>query len=154
MDISNHRAVASVSRPSHRHWDSNYMLLMKSQLPITNTVSFIRDRNTNKIDWTSPVNGLEYPPENILGYRVGCSGDSGSGQVFSTYVNEPRFVIAAVLKGGFSDKVRDTEGNVVNMPCGAYTIDDPNYNILETVHHSQKISWPEIFDWIKDNLNK
>ena len=131
------------------------MLLMKSELPITNTVSFKRNSKTKKIDWKALI--IDKPEKqagNILGYRVPCNGDSGSGQIFSTNYNELRFVIAAVYNANSPDDVRDRDGKPVGMPCGAYSINVPYYKILETVHFSESLSWPDIFDWIKDTLKK
>ena len=138
------------------------MLLMESELPITNTVSFKQDQDTKETDWNTPIVGKEEPrkylPYNIFGYRVPCRTDSGSGQIISanagTWKIEPRHVIAALQTKAYHETFSDSNGELVEMPCGAYSINVPYYKILETVHFSESLSWPDIFDWIKDTLKK
>ena len=91
------------------------------------------------------------------GYRVPCSGDSGSGQLVLTPMNQDapkdsRYVLAAVFgsktKGEFTDG-----GKTYSMPCGSYAIDESNPNehkhvVLGSIATST--SWPEILQWIKN----
>ena len=111
--------------------------------------------NTKATDWTTAiVEQIEKPPDHIFGYRVPCKGDSGSGQIFSTIVNEFRFVIAAVLAGYDHDDVVDSNGKLVDLPCGTYSFDVVSNKFLDSVHFSQSVRWPPIFDWIKENMEK
>ena len=138
------------------------MLLMESELPITNTVSFKQDQDTKETDWNTPIVGKEEPrkylPYNIFGYRVPCHTDSGSGQII--YANagawkiEPRHVIAALQTKAYHETFSDSNGELVEMPCGAYSYDDTNNKVLENNPVSQSLSYPYIFDWIKEHLQK
>jgi hypothetical protein len=144
-------------------WDPKYMLCMKSKLPKTETVTFKLKAKTPKskdkpIDWKNPLFVTDYNSKSESGgYRVPCTGDSGSGQVVLTSIGVTplgsyKYVLAAIttygLEGTFVDK-----GNPVNIPCGSYvqtnTLVPGMKKVLKTAEESHSTSWPEIFNWIK-----
>jgi hypothetical protein len=145
------------------NWDSKYMLCMKSKLPKTETVTFKWKAKTpnskhKPIDWKTPFFGTDDNSKSGSGgYRVPCSADSGSGQVVLTSIGSTpletyKYVLAAVFESTSEDTFVD-KGNLDYMPCGSYvktnTLVNGVMKILKSATQSQRTSWPEIFNWIK-----
>ena len=133
------------------------MFCLKSQFPITKTVTFKREKTTvgNPIKWKKPLFvNYDNTRSSMNGYRVPCSGDSGSGQVVLTSVNKNskkqfRYVLAAVYDATISDDFTDDDGTQYDIPCGSYTRDDTTNEFLKSAATAQSTSWPDIFAWIK-----
>ena len=140
------------------NWDPRYMLCLKSEFPITKTVTFNRKKTTlgTPIDWKKPLFvNYDNTRSSMNGYRVPCSGDSGSGQVVLTSINKNskkqfRYVLAAIYDATISDDFTDDDGTEYGIPCGSYTRDDRTKKVLHSAATAQSTSWPDIFAWIKD----
>ena len=110
------------------------------------------------IKWNKPTFDKD---ENIRndrnGYRVPCSGDSGSGQVFLTSINEEHekkqmdtYVLAAVFADDVADVFIDDNNEDYLVPCGTYAWDHSKMKYQMSAARAISTSWPEIFNWIKN----
>ena len=134
-------------------WDPRYKICLKSELPQTRTVTFKRKKKM--IDWKKPHFQKDDNSERKTnGYRVPCSGDSGSGQVVSTSISlnsveDFKYVLAAVHTGGTASPFTDkNDRKKYSVPCGSYAYDKLG-TVLKAESKAQITSWPHIFNWIK-----
>ena len=114
----------------------------------------------NPIDWDTEFFEKEDNSRNdIVGYRVACTGDSGAGLVVKTAIGpkiaEPfKYILAAIItQASFDTFLNKATGEEEGVPCGAYikrTANDGKIEILREQGEGQSTTWPEIFNWIKD----
>ena len=147
---------------------------MNMNLPDTTTVTFERKRSLlnwdnpifvqeDRVNWDNPIFAQEDPdlPDGISwsSYISVCDGDSGTPQMFYDYdaairKNEPKFVVAAIAQGqvGLFNIKDDRE--ISPVPCGTRTLNkgkihEAEENIIKSIGIGQRITHPEIHDWIK-----
>ena len=135
------------------------MLCMKSKIPKPKTVTF-EAKMGDEIDWSDPVfKQLDFTEDLMAAYRVPCSGDSGSGQMFlSSYrssIGQSRtfkFVLAAIFRGRV-DVMFDGEhkGKISahKIPCGTYTYDPIAEDYIQSLAISESISNQKIYLWVR-----
>ena len=140
-------------------WDPSYKLCMKSKIPKPKTVTF-EAKMGDEIDWSDPVfKQLDFTEDLMAAYRVPCSGDSGSGQMFlSSYrssIGQSRtfkFVLAAIFRGRV-DVMFDGEhkGKISKhkLPCGTYTYDPISEDYIQSLAISESISNQKMYLWVR-----
>ena len=139
------------------------MICMKSILPKTKVLTLYRNVKRKGLGKVltlvrpynlSPVFSKEAASGFEDGFRMGCDGDSGSGQVFDlnareTFLKPPKFVLAAIHDG----KLRNTfnyKEETYNLPCGSFMIQ--NGKRYKVKGHSQSTTYEGIFKWIKSQI--
>ena len=133
------------------------MLCEKNILPKTEIVTYTNDWHPlGEPDWNNPIFGKENPPSEITSYMDQCSGDSGSGNFISNDEEEDRFnimnfkfILAAITTEAVYDYI-DVNGVFKELPCGSNTIDEYDDKTVVTGGVSISITWPKIFNWIKE----
>ena len=142
------------------------MICMKSILPKTKVLTFYRNVKRNDLRKflpflrrydMSPIFSKEDAMGEIDGFRNGCSGDSGSGQVFNINAPEnplmpPRFVLAAIYDGETSNRFEFKNQDYYNMPCGSYMINKQTNLIRKVKGRGQSTTYEETFKWIKSRI--
>ena len=133
------------------------MLCEKNILPKTEIVTYTNDWHPlGEPDWNNPIFGKENPPSEITSYMDQCGGDSGSGNFITNDEEEDRnnimnfkFVLAATTTETVYDYI-DMNGDFKKLPCGSNTIDEYDDKTVVTGGVSISITWPKIFNWIKE----
>ena len=139
------------------------MICMKSILPKTKVLTLYRNVKRKGLGKVltlvrpynlSPVFSKEAASGFEDGFRMGCDGDSGSGQVFDlnareTFLKPPKFVLAAVHDGVIRNIFNYNNENYV-LPCGSFMIQHGiRYKVKD---HSQSTTHEGIFKWIKNRI--
>ena len=142
-------------------WDPSYKLCMKSKIPKPKTVTF-EAKMGDEIDWSDPVfKQIDFTEDLMAAYRVPCSGDSGSGQMFlssyRTSIGKPRifkFVLAAIYSGRY-DEINMFDGehkgkiSKHKLPCGTYTYDPISEDYIQSLAISESISNQKMYLWVR-----
>ena len=137
-----------------------YMMCESMKLPITYSVTFRKKLFRQEINWDVPIFKREDPSKTRLwsAYRAPCSTDSGAPQMlYVVKEKDPKFVLAAIHSesaGYFRNK---TTGSRYLAPCGTHTentekLHSSEEDILRKIGISVKITYGEIFQWIKAEL--
>ena len=154
------KTTPSKCAKSH-YWDPSYKLCMKSKIPKPKTVTF-EAKTGDEIDWSNPVfKQIDFTEDMMAAYRVPCSGDSGSGQMFlASYrasISQSRifkFVLAAIYHGRYDDINMfhgEHKGKISahKMPCGTYTYDPIAEDYIQSLAVSESISNQKIYLWVR-----
>ena len=154
-----------------KSWDVDYMLCEKNILPAADTVTYtIQSDSIPKTpgwylrthlaepDWNNPRFEYEEAPSEIASYMTPCDGDSGSGNFFVNGKNEDpenvrsfKFILGSISSKFFSGRL-NVKGFDKGLPCGSHIIYGYDGATVSTSSGSTCITWPKIFNWIKDRL--
>ena len=139
------------------------MICMKSILPKTKVLTFYRNvkrKGLRKVlTLLRPYNlAPVFSKEAALGFedgfRSGCNGDSGAGQVFDlnareTFLKPPKYVLAGIHDGSAHDAF-EYKKETYDLPCGSYMVEHGERYMVKG--HSQSITYEGIFEWIKSRI--
>ena len=127
-------------------FNSETMYCMKYELPDTHTMVF-KKRGISGVDLNKYYHRKVDPPKGHIAYRMGCGGDSGSGQFISNDVdyrpeNLLRFKYFQVAVYTMDSINTFTHGGkMYRMPCGTFS-----YNMRESKRLNDEGNY---IPWIK-----
>ena len=137
-----------------------YTMCEIMKLPTTYSVIFERKLFRQKINWDKPIFKQEDPSKTGLwsAYTAPCSGDSGAPQMlYVVKQKDPKFVLAAIHSRSTGYLYNQTSQRRLITPCGTHTKNTEKHNwseedILRQIGMSVKITYGEIFQWIRAEL--
>ena len=146
-------------------FDDDYMWCMRSELPVTKTLTITLEpdlkknkrgkRNRHQLKNEHKFFN-EQPPENARAYRQLCAGDSGSGYFMSSQtnletndINDLKYTLTSITTTNVKEEFTDKNGNIHEVPCGAHTYHRKTGKYLEFAQYSQSLANPVISNWVK-----